>query len=563
MYEEVCFMPLDETTPDQQRNLWQGIAAGFCCLLGLAIIINTQPMGDGMWFWYAKLLRGGLKLYAEQHLALQPLFILETELFQRIFGDGWLVSKIAAVLHLVAYVACLFLIIRYLRWSDRQKALLLVCVFLESIYFNAYRFDDYHILADCFQVYAVYILLVLASRVTFRQIAPLATLLGVLCGLSFTTRVNDGGALLVTVAFAASFIVRSKRFLSTLLLVAAAGLTVVLVVALTGDSLHDYALNSIFRAATSKGGAASVLQAPLRLPWMTVKSFLENFRLAVLLLYALSWSALIGWFIRNGRGRFSRGRIIAVVFGIAVLSIPLAHQILVSHETGAISGFFTLVTMVVDLAILIRLVMASTGSRPASWNPLELVLLVPSGQLASGSMSSGGHFETVCTPIAVIYMLLALVAPLRPRKSWQVGSYLTLGVLMAAFIIPYKIHLPFIWHTYVSKTMFTGRTWYRHPLYGPMYIERENLDFIRPTCEKIHSVANPELLSLPYPYANYFCGVAPWHNAVLKILMLSLRISKLRLLTGFFISDRWRFSPCTRGSITRGDPFHSVIWINF
>jgi hypothetical protein len=63
--------------------------------------------------------------------------------------------------------------------------------------------------------------------------------------------------------------------------------------------------------------------------------------------------------------------------------------------------------------------------------------------------------------------------------------------------------------------MFEGRAWYHHPEYGPMIIDREMLSFIQPVCEQIGlSNSQSELLSLPYPFANYFCSAPPWHGYV-------------------------------------------------
>ena len=152
------------------------------------------------WFWYATALRNGKHLYADLHLALQPLFPLETSYFLSLLGKGWLVSKVPAVLHLVAYCVGLLLIARSSNLSDRQNALNLACAFFTSIAFVGYRFDDYHVLADAFQVYSIVVLLLL-EKTTFapRRRLGLAAVLGILSGLSLMSRPNDGAALVVGV----------------------------------------------------------------------------------------------------------------------------------------------------------------------------------------------------------------------------------------------------------------------------------------------------------------------------------------------------------------------------
>jgi hypothetical protein len=63
--------------------------------------------------------------------------------------------------------------------------------------------------------------------------------------------------------------------------------------------------------------------------------------------------------------------------------------------------------------------------------------------------------------------------------------------------------------------MFQGREWYKHPVYGPMYMESGMLAFIQPVCGDVTSTGgSPQLLSLPYSFANYFCDIPPWRGYV-------------------------------------------------
>lgn len=63
--------------------------------------------------------------------------------------------------------------------------------------------------------------------------------------------------------------------------------------------------------------------------------------------------------------------------------------------------------------------------------------------------------------------------------------------------------------------MFAARTLFKHPDYGPMLIDRDLLQMIQPVCQKIREGgSSDELLSLPYPGANFFCSVPPWHGYV-------------------------------------------------
>ena len=82
-----------------------------------------------------------------------------------------------------------------------------------------------------------------------------------------------------------------------------------------------------------------------------------------------------------------------------------------------------------------------------------------------------------------------------------------------------KTVLPYSWGAEVDKPMFVGRQWYQHPLYGTMYIDREELRFYGTICSKLSADGaqhdpTTTLLSMPFPFANYFCGIPPWNNYV-------------------------------------------------
>jgi hypothetical protein len=48
-----------------------------------------------------------------------------------------------------------------------------------------------------------------------------------------------------------------------------------------------------------------------------------------------------------------------------------------------------------------------------------------------------------------------------------------------------------------------------------MIIDDDVLQMIQPVCQKMRdSGSENELLSLPFPFANYFCSLPPWHGYV-------------------------------------------------
>src|ERR1700758_5327867 len=90
----------ENSAPQTRRYLLSAFALTFA--FGIAMIANSQAAAEGTWFWYAVLFRHGERLYSQLQLALQPLFVIETAGFMAVLGEGWLASKVPAVLHVAA-----------------------------------------------------------------------------------------------------------------------------------------------------------------------------------------------------------------------------------------------------------------------------------------------------------------------------------------------------------------------------------------------------------------------------------------------------------------------------
>lgn len=500
-----------------RRSRFQVIAFILCVLFGLAMIANTQPAGDGPWFWYGEFLNAGKHLYGDLHLAQQPLFVLETSAFMAALGKGWLVSRIPAVLHMVAYCLALLLLVRKTDLSDARKAILLACAFLVTVSSVYYRFDDYHVLADCFVAYSVLALLSLKSSSVRRSVVLLA-ILGVLCGLALTTRLNDGAALFIGVVLAVVCLTPMKKLLSLLLVGLAMGLTVLLIVGLSGDSLRDYAHYSVFKAAAIKGDGGSVLLQPLCLPANTIQWLVMSLPSGVLVvgcLAALTWTFLLlplarrpGWW----------GRVLAAV-GVGMVGFLVARLSGVFDGVGLLAnlaGVLVLLAVALGIWVAVKFVRWAFDPKHASlWDRRGILLLIPLGQMAAAAMSSGGSHSGMYGPVGVFIVLLAICSPVHFKASWPRDLLFAFAVLLIISTAHFRFTDPYSWHTYTDKPMFEDRIWYQHPAYGPMIIDRDELQMVLPVCQALRDSGNDnELLSLPFPYANYFCATPPWHGYV-------------------------------------------------
>ena len=523
-----------------RNTRYQNQMCVFCILFGLAMIANTHPAGDETWFWYATFLREGKRLYSDMHLALQPLYVLETATSLALMGNGWLVSKIPAVFHLVAYCLGLLLLIRRSSLQDRKKAVLLGCVFFLSINFDAYRFDDYHVVSDCFEIYSLVLLLTMHRSVDEKRTFGLAVGLGILSGLTITTRLNDGAALGLCVAVAIACLAPTKRLFSVTVFGMTAALTGVSVVRLTGDSFRDYAMYSVFHAAASKGGAGNVLLYPLRLPLNTL-IWLKDFRYDELIFYSFAvafiWVFLVSpvWSIRRSekvnKGAFGKG-----LLGLFLILLPLPYlswAIFSGYFIVSLAAVGTLATYVLGILVAVRFFRRQFRPlRQPEWNRREILLLVPLGQLASSSMSSGGQHRGLYGPLAVMILLVPFASPIQIRKNSTRSVLFALATLVIFFGATRKALVPFAWHSYQDRPMFIGRQWYRHPVYGPMIIDTRQLNFILQVCNRI-GMNDPqsELLSLPLPYANYFCSTPPWHGYVQTFFDTSSKETIFKLIS--------------------------------
>src|ERR1035441_3871655 len=158
-----------EPNPRQFTRLLPGLTTAACIAFGIALIANTQLACDGGWFWYAVLHHAGTRLYRDLHLVLQPLAVLETEWWMSLVGKGWIVSKVPAVIHLVAFTTGIALVTAKSKLAAIPKAIVVACVFFVGIHFEAYRFDDYHVMAYALALFSILLLLKLDRAESIRS----------------------------------------------------------------------------------------------------------------------------------------------------------------------------------------------------------------------------------------------------------------------------------------------------------------------------------------------------------------------------------------------------------
>ncbi len=484
-----------------------------CILFGCALIANVQLSGEGSWYWYAKLARNGARLYSDLNIPLQPLFPLETEWVQNIFGERWLSSKIPALFHLIGYATALFVLVEQSSWTYRQKAIVFTCAFLFGIQFEAYRFDDYHVFCDTLCMFVAALVLRLADGPPSRQYLGISAALGVLSAISLTTRLNDG---ISTFAFCALSIVvlpARNRAAALAVLGIAFAAVVVTVVSLTGDSLVEWATKSVLHVDAIKGGDATFLSDPAKIiqtAWTLISTSGWQDIVAFLSIAAL-WVYLVAPLLP-----ISRTTLLSAAFGvigIGIITALIVPRTWTGDPDRAVLAVGMFVAYAVALYVIIRL-LRDADAPGRRWNPREIVLLLPFAMAASGSLSSAGSFSDLYASIAVLIILLPVIFPI-PIAGHRRSILLVVCSCVAIAGAMYRYNDPASWISYRTNPLFVDRKIINHPIYGPMVIDKNLLGFISRVCPLVNNGnAKPELLSVPWPYVNYFCHIPPWHGYV-------------------------------------------------
>ncbi len=520
----------EETAGDSRHplRLLPPLATAICVTFGVALIANTQLACDGGWFLYAVLHHSGTRLYRDLHLVLQPLAVLEAEWWMSLVGKGWIVSKIPALLHLVAFTAAISLIAAKSRLAAFQQAIVIACIFFVGIHFEAYRFDDYHVMTDALALFSILLLLKLDER---KYAVPgsdlrLAAILGLLSGFAITTRLTDGAVLFLSTALAIAYLARTKKIPALIVFSSVTCIVVLAIASLTGDSVRDYATSTVLHAAGPKGGLASVLARPFLLLWNSL-AFMASRQQLITIFYcsaaAASWTWLVAPFSKQDRPTST----IKAALGLGLLAGAVAllwpairnGDVIVTLSAVCVIAVFALVFFLVYDIALQSVRARSTAVR----HPERVILLLPFALLLAGSMSSAGYHFGLYAPIAFLILAVVVLFPAPFEKKWLRSCFLVIAALMAVSGAHSKVINPASWHSYRSFPMFSHRMLVDHPIYGPMVIDDSLHDFVGGICSVVKSDGKSDFLSIPFSYANYYCGIPPWQGFVQTFFDLSGR----------------------------------------
>lgn len=479
----------------------------------------TAAPSEGVWYFLAKAFMSGALLYKDLQLTQQPAFVVVNAAGLSLFGETYLEQKLIFVLVLFAYIYCAYRLTQNISLHPTGRAILLLSFFMCGIHFEAYRFDDYYALLG---LLAMLLVLTLGdARHTSTNSIGRTCIAGLLVGLATLTRINDGLALFLAVVLI--LCLRNTRNLAWQILsfLSSACATVALSLFALGESPTLWLDFTILNAIGLKGGT-SVFSAPFILfknsaSYILFEAGLPIWGLLIGLIGIAIWQQAV---LKKGPV-FLKTASCCLILGLFITRALYLKD--VDLLITAAAGVFILGS----LLVVVRATQFITA-RPTNNLPFGDLLLIPMALYASGAMSSGGYHYGLYFPLALTLLVTAMSAS---RVHWNtlMGTFaLIIAAESAIFGFFYRFENPYSWHSYRAAALSEPRITLNTQGIGLVPMTADLKSFITPICELI-TESDGELLSLPFPYANYICGKQPWKGYVQTFFDLtsSQKIKKL------------------------------------
>jgi hypothetical protein len=453
-------------------------------------------------------MRSGYRIYSDLGLNQQPLFPLFSLAASWISPGGILGDRLLFIAVVVLEVVLISEIAKLVAAPSFMRPVLIMATFFTAIHFEAFRFDDYHALAECFVLAS----LLVSLRYADGKIGDdeFAIIQGSLAAGAFLVRVNEGLAIAAATAVIAVASQSSAKRAARTFVVAAAGalLVGVLVLLLVRETPATWYQQTIVAASQAKGGGM-LLGVPGRL-LVNAFSILWDVR-GLLLLFVIMAEVLALSAIKPSSrwAGFALGAQAGLlIFGALVLAygrdplIPLAAAAVLAS-----AGLFILWAVK-------RLMEVARQTNRQEKAKLSFVVY-PAAMFFTGALSTGGKVYGLYFPLALAALVAALLlrkpAVSRGESPASMAAFMFL-TLVAANAAAYRIENPYSWLTYHVHPMFVDYSVEDQASRGPHVITGELQGLIAPVCKTVGP--GRSLLSLPYSFANYYCGIPVWHGYV-------------------------------------------------
>lgn len=479
---------------------------------GSISLILVMAAGDGTWYLYGQELASGKRLYSDLGANMQPIMPYVSWVSVALFGSTLLGQRLIYFLVLALYAHAIYKIVSLASVRDFTKFAAIVAFFFIATHFEAYRFDDYHAIAQLGVMYSFF----LSARFLTgdRSRSAFLILQGLIGAVVLLVRVNEGLAVLACSSFV--WLVKSnnvKDFLGAALIQAAivAG-GVALVVFSIGETPATW-LRSTFIEASAAKGSWGLVRYPLKLAVDSARYLVE---------------------LASQPSCASAFLLISVCFGLAIVFAPLRRALPVAAvilmllllcvaNRSVDDSFFLVVALAALLsysvfALFVLLAGYSLwDERFSRYRGSSLALACyPFLLFALGALSAGGKFRGgLYFPAAMLVCNLLIWLP--PFISFKIPSERIFAVLLLAFAgyaAAYKATNPFSWHSYHVAPIPSDsyQLAYNNSL-GYHFIDQDVRDLVQPVCDVV-SGRDVTLLSMPFSFANYYCGVRVWNGFI-------------------------------------------------
>jgi hypothetical protein len=494
------------------KNHYSLLAPIGCFLFGVVLLFTVIAAGDGTWFFYAQDFLNGKKIYTDLHLVQQPLFILINALGISMFGTSFYAQKVIFVPILVCYLLFSYLLVIKAGKGELFRTALFFFFFFVGIHFEAYRFDDYHVFANMLIVLVVWLLInYLNEDCQYRKLIFIAT--GCAVAMCILTRVNDGLLLMASASLLFSLHRKPGYVLGFILYIISIVAVLAFVLIIIDESVYSWLHSTVIDAMASKGGGRIIL-APFNLARSSIEYIFQYVRLKDALLILL----LVGLAVSTYNIFLNASKIIkAFTFTFFLIANALIFWVMVKLGINLII-LMTAVAIPLTLAFGITRLFSyyyQVGYLKNGYDIArkEFILIIPFSMFISGSLSTGGGFYGLYFPLALLVVSFFLIIDIRyltARKLFVVGI---LMLYIACFGFLYRLYHPYSWHSYSSPSLMSKRIIINTKVLGSLPLDPELDRFIYPVC-KIADYKKFTLLSIPFPFGNYMCGIAPWHDYV-------------------------------------------------
>ncbi len=463
--------------------------------------------GDGVWYFYARFFLEGNHLYSEMKLVQQPFFILYNALGIKLFGDTFVAQKIIFIPLILANLYVLLKLVSLTKLDVFFQSLLYLAVFFTGIHFEAYRFDDYHLMTNTLILYQMFFLIKYLENAESKSFIKVLGL-GLVSTLEIFTRINDGLVFFVLVLFVITTVKSSYSKRNVLIFLFITLVVVISIFTTINELPSSWIKSTIFDAMSNKGGER-VFQS---FYFLIANSFFYILNIAyqitnIQLIFALIFILLI-IYCNSIEKKFIN------LVGLLFVFVEVLFY-LYGKSTDPISDFTALSIIFLSGYFLF---LCGSNLKEIFKNGITylktrnlIILSMPLIAFFSGSMSSGGYHYGLYFPASIVLLALSYLGFFK-LQNYKVSILFLL--LLASYGLAFRFNNPYSWHSYSSANpYFSKRDFVHLDKLGLVYIDEKLKDFITPVCN-YSRVENSTLLSIPFPFANYYCGIPVWHNYV-------------------------------------------------